>query len=261
MQDQWRLNRVTVSAGLRFDWLRESVEASSVPAACWCRAQSFPARTRTCQTGRTSTRGSASCGIRPAARRRRSSSASTATCSRPRRAWRNLFDRAARAQQRLARARRGPWGDPRRGNFLPDCDLRLNDGQRRVRRNGQPELRHERPGELAGSRLDHRLGQAALQLADVDQRRPRADAQPRRERRVLPHVVRQLPGDRQPARDAGRLQPLLRDRADGLRLAAQRPAAVRALRHQSRQRSDRSTTWSRSQERTASRRRSTTVST
>ena len=55
--------------------------------ACWCR----PARSRpapTCRTGRTSTRGSASCGIRRATRRPRSSSASTATCSRPRPAWR-----------------------------------------------------------------------------------------------------------------------------------------------------------------------------
>ena len=42
-----------------------------------------------------------------------------------------------------------PVGDPRRDNFLPDCDLALNDGQRRVRRDGQPQLRHVRAGELA----------------------------------------------------------------------------------------------------------------
>ena len=30
VQDQWRLSRFTISAGLRFDWLRESVKATSV---------------------------------------------------------------------------------------------------------------------------------------------------------------------------------------------------------------------------------------
>src|SRR5258707_702415 len=43
VQDQWRLNRLTISAGLRFEWLRESVSASSVPAGALVPAQSFPA--------------------------------------------------------------------------------------------------------------------------------------------------------------------------------------------------------------------------
>ncbi len=63
VQDQWRLNRLTVSAGLRFEWLRESVAASSSlrQRAGTRRSPSRPSRT--CRTGRTSARGSASCGI------------------------------------------------------------------------------------------------------------------------------------------------------------------------------------------------------
>ncbi len=45
VQDQWRISRVTVSAGLRFDWLRESVKATEVPAGMLVPARSFPART------------------------------------------------------------------------------------------------------------------------------------------------------------------------------------------------------------------------
>ena len=43
VQDQWRLSRFTVSAGLRFEWLRESVAASSVPGGALVPPQSFPA--------------------------------------------------------------------------------------------------------------------------------------------------------------------------------------------------------------------------
>jgi hypothetical protein len=43
VQDQWRISRLTVSAGLRFDWLRESVAASSVQPGALVPAQSFPA--------------------------------------------------------------------------------------------------------------------------------------------------------------------------------------------------------------------------
>ena len=43
VQDQFRLKRITISAGLRFDWLRESVAASSVPAGALVPPQSFPA--------------------------------------------------------------------------------------------------------------------------------------------------------------------------------------------------------------------------
>jgi hypothetical protein len=45
VQDQWRLNRLTISAGLRFDWLRESIAETSSPAGLIAPARSFPART------------------------------------------------------------------------------------------------------------------------------------------------------------------------------------------------------------------------
>jgi hypothetical protein len=45
VQDQWRLNRLTISAGLRFDWVRESIAASESPAGLIAPARSYPART------------------------------------------------------------------------------------------------------------------------------------------------------------------------------------------------------------------------
>ena len=43
VQDQWRLNRVTVSAGVRFEWLRESVPATEQAAGLLVAARSYPA--------------------------------------------------------------------------------------------------------------------------------------------------------------------------------------------------------------------------
>jgi hypothetical protein len=45
VQDQWRFNRLTISAGLRFDWVRESIAASESPAGRIAPARSYPART------------------------------------------------------------------------------------------------------------------------------------------------------------------------------------------------------------------------
>jgi len=45
VQDQWRLDRVTVSAGLRFDWLRQSIAPTTSPAGLTAPERSYPART------------------------------------------------------------------------------------------------------------------------------------------------------------------------------------------------------------------------
>jgi hypothetical protein len=45
VQDQWRFDRLTISAGLRFDWVRESIAATESPAGLIAPARSFPART------------------------------------------------------------------------------------------------------------------------------------------------------------------------------------------------------------------------
>ncbi len=215
------MSRVTISAGLRFDWLRESVKATVGPGRpAGAGAQSFPARTDVPNWKDLNPRfgivwdptGSAKTAIKFGINRYVQSNTTGLA---------QLFDQAAGAVNSTTRSwndQTFPVGDPRRGNFLPDCDLVRDDGQRRVRRDGQPQLRHLRAGELAGSRLDHGLGQA-----DRTTGRRRSTSIARCCPNVvvnaglLPHVVRQLPGDRQPARDAGRLQPLLRDRAGGRR--------------------------------------------
>jgi hypothetical protein len=45
VQDQWRLSRVTVSAGLRFDWVRQSIAETTSPAGMIAPERSYPART------------------------------------------------------------------------------------------------------------------------------------------------------------------------------------------------------------------------
>jgi hypothetical protein len=125
VQDQWRLDRVTVSAGLRLDWLRESVQATSVPAGLLVPARTFPARTDVPNWKDLNPRfavvwdptGSAKTAIKFGINRY-VQSATTGLAQ--------LFDQAAGAVNSTTRSwndQTFPVGDPRRGNFLPDCDL------------------------------------------------------------------------------------------------------------------------------------------
>ena len=102
------------------------------------------------------------------------------------------------------------WSDANM-NFVPDCDLTSAGAERRMRRTGQ---RAVRPGPR-GDR--HRSGPAergpGAQLAGDG--RPGAADHRRVGRRggLRPHLVRRLPGHRQPRGDAGRLRPVLCDGA------------------------------------------------
>jgi hypothetical protein len=126
VQDQWRLNRVTITAGLRFDWLRESVKATSVEAGLLVPARSFPARTDVPNWKDINPRfgivwdpkGDAKTAIKFGINRY-VGSATTGHAQ--------LFDQAAGAVNSTTRSWNDlfyPVGDPRRGNFLPDCNLR-----------------------------------------------------------------------------------------------------------------------------------------
>ena len=68
------------------------------------------------------------------------------------------------------------------------------------------------------ARFAGRLQQGQLQLADVAGAAARAAAEHGAQRRLLPHVVRQLPRHRQPGGDAGRLRSVLHHRAGRPRL-------------------------------------------
>ena len=121
VQDQFRLNRVTVTAGLRFDWLRESVAASSVPEGALVPPQSFPAITNVPNWKDLSPRvgvvwdpaGDGKTAIKFGINRY-VASATTGIA--------NLFDPFGPGNSLSSTAR--TWGDTN-GNFLPDCDLRL----------------------------------------------------------------------------------------------------------------------------------------
>jgi hypothetical protein len=126
VQDQWRVSRFTISAGLRFDWLRESVKATSVDAGVLVPARSFPARTDVPNWKDLNPRfgivwdptGSAKTAIKFGINRY-VQSATTGHAQ--------LFDQAAGAVNSTTRSWNDqffPVGDPRRGNFIPDCDLR-----------------------------------------------------------------------------------------------------------------------------------------
>ena len=125
MQDQWRSSRVTISAGLRFDWLRESVKATEVPAGMLVPARSFPARTDVPNWKDLNPRfgivwdptGDAKTAIKFGINRYVQSNTTGLA---------QLFDQAAGAVNSTTRSwndQTFPVGDPRRGNFLPDCDL------------------------------------------------------------------------------------------------------------------------------------------
>src|SRR4030095_14249894 len=125
VQDQGLLTRVTFSAGVRFDWLRESVKATSVDAGLLVPARSFPARTDVPNWKDLTPRfgvvwdptGSGKAAIKFGINRY-VQSATTGHAQ--------LFDQAAGAVNRPTRTwndQTFPVGDPRRDNFLPDCNL------------------------------------------------------------------------------------------------------------------------------------------
>jgi hypothetical protein len=121
VQDQFRFNRVTITAGLRYDWLRESVAASSVPEGALVPPQSFPAVNNVPNWKDLSPRvglvwdpkGDGKTAIKFGINRY-VASATTGIA--------NLFDPFGPGNSLASTGR--TWGDTN-GNFLPDCDLRL----------------------------------------------------------------------------------------------------------------------------------------
>ncbi len=235
VQDQWRISRVTISAGLRFDWLRESVKATEVPAGMLVPARSFPARTDVPNWKDLNPRfavvwdptGSGKTAIKFGINRYVQSNTTGLA---------QLFDQAAGAVNSTTRSwndQTFPVGDPRRSNFLPDCNLVATTANGECGAMANPNfgtyvpVNSPDPDWITGWGKRNYNWQTSINV----------------DREVIPNVVvnagiprvvRQLHGDRQPEGDARRLQPLLRDGAGGRSVADERPAALRALRHQSR---------------------------
>jgi len=117
VQDQWRVNRFTVNAGLRFDWLRESVPAITEPAGPLVASRSFPARDNVPNWKDLNPRlgvvwdpiGDGKTAIKAGVNRYVLSNTTGIA---------NAFDYANAAVNSTTRS----WTDTN-GNFLPDCDL------------------------------------------------------------------------------------------------------------------------------------------
>jgi Carboxypeptidase regulatory-like domain len=118
VQDQWRIDRVTISAGLRFDWLRESVKETTVPAGVLVGARTYPASDNVPNWKDVNPRlgvvwdpfGDARTAIKAGINRYVQSNTTGIA---------QLFDQAAAAVNSTTRS----WNDTN-GNFVPDCDLR-----------------------------------------------------------------------------------------------------------------------------------------
>ena len=110
-----------------------------------------------------------------------------------------------------------PVGDPRRGNFVPDCDLgnfTINGECGAISNNNfgrnNPNATRWDPAVLEG------LGQARFELGFLDGNPARTAPRLRRDRRILLEQRRLHPADQQPAarhrqraRQPGRLRPVL----------------------------------------------------
>ena len=239
IQDRWNYKRMTLSLGLRYEYVRAYTPAISEAAGLLIDARSFPA------AGLRAVLARSHAPLRPGVRlvRQRADGRQVRREQVHRRRHRRLGVPVRPGQ--LVGQQHHPHVErhdlPGRRPPASELPARLRSAQsgrqRRMRRHGEPELRAVHAGHDRGSELDYRMGQAALQLALLGGSRARAHPRPRGDqRRLLPDDVRQLHRDRQPTGHAGRLRSVLRDGAD--RRAPprrhQRPEDLRLLRPQAR---------------------------
>ena len=108
-------------------------------------------------------------------------------------------------------------GDPRTGNFVPDCDLQNPDVNGECATLDNTAFGTSVINTTRDRRRDDRVRDARLQLAGDRGCAARAAAGLRAQRHLLPHLVRQPHGDRQHAGHAGELRSVLHHGPDGLR--------------------------------------------
>ena len=121
------------------------------------------------------------------------------------------------------------WNDAN-SNYVPDCDLRNPAAQGEC--GPWSDLGFGKEREVTTRYADdarERVQQAGAQLAGIRLTAARAASGHGPERRLLPHLVWQLPGHRQSGGDAGGFRSVLHHRADRSPAPHQRRTAMRVL--------------------------------
>ena len=177
-QDRWTVDRLTVSGGVRLDLQNESTEPFTLGAAPLAAEPQHASsrRSRTCRTGRTSTRACrwpTTCSATARRRSRRSASRGVRAGLDRLRA-RRTTRRARSSRTTAARVERQPTATSLRDCDLPDCDRR----QRTASGECGPWLTPNFGSAVPATRYDRvdhgRLGRAAVELGVLG-RRPAGD--------------------------------------------------------------------------------------
>ena len=226
-QDQWTIQQSDAQPGraVRPPQRVQSRHRPARPASS--RRRSTSPRSTTCRTGRTSRRGWAPPTTCLATARPRSRCRWAGMCLRD----------ELRSPARPIRARRSPpattgRGTTRTATTSPTAICTVKARQRRVRRDGRISASARRIAATQYAQdVTRRLGRAPVQLAGLGVAPARAAAGRRADRRLLPHVVRQLPRHRQSGGDAGGFRSVLHHGAGGCAAARRRRVSdLRALR-------------------------------
>ncbi len=237
-QDQWSIRRLTVNAGLRFDYLRNDYPDQSVPRdAVRPRRPLVPGPGSGELEGRESPAGD----VVRRVRHREDGVQGHVEPVRPGRRHQPCQRHQPHHRQQLddpdvdGRERR-----PRRPGrpAEPPGQRRAGDGQ-------QPELRQAGHDLPLRSRLGVRLCEAAVQLGVLDRGAARSGPARVGQRILLPAHLRQLHRHGQPGGGTVRLHAVLRHGADGHASVDEWTADLRAVRSQPEQDSARSTRWAR----------------
>ena len=194
VQDQWALRRLTLSLGLRFDWMSQSLGAVDNPANALFPAYSSPARDGVPSWKDLSPRIGAAYDL----------------FGDGRTALKGGINRYVAGGSTGVAAQFGPtanfsttrnWTDAN-ANFYPDCDLKnpAVAGSALARRRPVRPLQQPERGDVhrkhhrRESGLHERLVQARIQLAGERGYRAAVDESARRERLIRAHDLRQLLG-------------------------------------------------------------------
>jgi len=218
-QDQWTINRLTINAGLRFDYLNAKLEAQDFPAGTFVPARHADEIADLPSWKDLNPRLGLSWDVRGDGKT----------------AVKTTLSRYVASQTVGFASQFNPLGGTVTGAGFSGtgADTRVwtdPNGDRLVQLDEQSVLRHQLPRHQPGGRRREGMVPPRLQLGILCERPARADAARRGQRGVLPPVVRQLHAHRRAVGRAERLFAVLHHRADRFASAALRSDDLRPLR-------------------------------